>query len=765
MVRLKSGNRDRYQCNNNGAAKKRNSILMPSKSLFETLDEDLSVNSLENNVSKKIVHRENLLERIEEIFSGNEGRDENEVSALLQELHIVSIGIVDAIIDVDSLKLCVDEKKCSPTRHQIAPTQQVLGKTTFLWNGENYLLKMLTDLQHTSPLTLLKDASNFGLHTFYRNPFLLPFDVDKMVTFQIIPGDSLHDENAMYTVPWQTNIANIKRASRRILNEEKMSPHEAQKAIEVSKMNRDSGANMIELTIYPTPLLNFKGLKDVVDSPKLTYDDALVVYHTWTFICADASYQYSIQNFQITKTKLFKVVRDELGGLIFHFKQYASGTRKIAFPVLLITTLYPIILRHLLKLELLRIKSSEPLTGIKAWLLSTVSRCFRMSGAKINVELLKFQNSTESTSSDYCFLHKSMSMNNLSIRDSTNDSLNSHERETIAYEPNVSKCNSRHKTLVSEPLLEGYSPVPIRCIVSITEGDFMMRIIQGVPEEILPGEKIRIGHPFHSINYTVCAKKDESIPFTGRQICITEPFDYSPLLHEEFKKLDDTIEVLHDPLYRMKQKKVQESKFHPMKSLTVLDSGSQDAFEKERQQLLIGKGERKRTPLTFAKLRVWKLVPEELDRRLQWRRDFDNGNIPWYVLDADSVNCRHFRVQQTFSEIEENCFDSITEPYHKIHQQRLLYFEKVHLDDIISETYITVCNWHPVSSSIDIFKWAKLARGMKFLSRVKNSNHEVDMAFLRHSENRTLDFTKFKSVLLDMATIKFPSSRYHSTVS
>ena len=121
-------------------------------------------------------------------------------------------------------------------------------------------------------------------------------------------------------------------------------------------------------------------------------------------------------------------------------------------------------------------------------------------------------------------------------------------------------------------------------------------------------------------------------------------------------------------------------------------------------------------------------------------------------------------VRMNLSDVEKLCYDSITNPDISAQQQRLHYFEKVDLRSIIVETYKCVCQWHPVTASIDNVKWAKLARKMEFLASVKNSNHEVDMAFFRHSSNRKLDLKQFQRVLEDMALLKYPSRKFSQNV-
>ena len=46
---------------------------------------------------------------------------------------------------------------------------------------------------------------------------------------------------------------------------------------------------------------------------------------------------------------------------------------------------------------------------------------------------------------------------------------------------------------------------------------------------------------------------------------------------------------------------------------------------------------------------------------------------------------------------------------------------------------------------------------MKFLSNVKNANHEIDMAFVRRNQDRKLDLARFHAIFDDIASIQYPS--------
>ena len=102
-----------------------------------------------------------------------------------------------------------------------------------------------------------------------------------------------------------------------------------------------------------------------------------------------------------------------------------------------------------------------------------------------------------------------------------------------------------------------------------------------------------------------------------------------------------------------------------------------------------------------------------------------------------------------------------------MHQQRVNYFESIPLSNVIDEAFHSVCRWHPKGNLIDNVKWAKLSRKMRFLSNMKNANHEIDMAFVRRNQDRKLDLARFHAIFDDIASIQYPaltrevSSVYH----
>lgn len=162
-------------------------------------------------------------------------------------------------------------------------------------------------------------------------------------------------------------------------------------------------------------------------------------------------------------------------------------------------------------------------------------------------------------------------------------------------------------------------------------------------------------------------------------------------------------------------------------------------------------------------LKIWKLIPQKNDKRRKWRRQYDDGDISWVseYSDFDGYT-ENFRIKIKWKDVEEYCRDCLCDPENSIHQQRVFYFEEVSILKIIEETFHLICQWHPVSNAIDNVKWSKLARKMRFLSKVKNSGHEVDMAFVRQikaRKERKLSLDMFIATLQDIALLQYPSHR------
>jgi tetratricopeptide (TPR) repeat protein len=340
------------------------------------------------------------------------------------------------------------------------------------------------------------------------------------------------------------------------------------------------------------------------------------------------------------------------------------------------------------------------------------------------------------------------------------ENIQSRDKENETVERNISEQsdeNMPRKKIRDIPLCRTFVPLPVHMLVTTREGATALEIkdnedIQG----LIPGDVIRIAHPYYSHHYMI-----ESV--TNNVIHINKAFDYTPLLMRKLDDSEDAIERLHNP------NKNHASKRSFRENVPLFPLAESTAFSVESSKIINAltlQNIDERPQLCLLQTRVWKLVHVDHDKRLWWRRQHDDGLVPWYKeFDEHSGFIRNLNVDVNLCELEMLCFDSFLNPDQSIHQQRVHYFEQVSLDDIIDETFRVVCDWYPKGSTIDIFKWAKLARSMKFLSTMRNSNHEVDMAFLRRQSQKKLTLKQFKSVLIDMAILRFPPPRYNESES
>jgi hypothetical protein len=329
-------------------------------------------------------------------------------------------------------------------------------------------------------------------------------------------------------------------------------------------------------------------------------------------------------------------------------------------------------------------------------------------------------------------------------------------RKSEIVEQNISEgCTiemGARNNLGDVPLRQRVVPFPVHMLVSTREGEATFEITCNQDTRgLVPGDFIHIAHPYYSHQYLI-----KSV--TNNFIQMDKEFDYTPFLMKEIDAGNDTIERLHNPNRRQKSEFLSSENVPliPLIESSVFSSDSSTVIHALTLQNMV-----ERTPLRILQTRVWRLVPVEHDKRILWRRLYDNGTVPWYQeFNENSGIVRHLNVDIKLCDLEKHCFDSFLDPDQSIHQQRVHYFEKVNSNEIILETFKTICDWHPKGSTIDIFKWTKLARSMKFLSTIRNSNHEVNMAFFRHQSQRKLTLEQFYFVLKDMAKCRFPLSRY-----
>jgi hypothetical protein len=292
-------------------------------------------------------------------------------------------------------------------------------------------------------------------------------------------------------------------------------------------------------------------------------------------------------------------------------------------------------------------------------------------------------------------------------------------------------------------------PFPVAITVNLIEGSRVVTVNGDMHDAmtVKAGDVVRIYDAHESSSWTVATSPsvndDGSIAFHLGVV-----YDHSRIVAQETKARND---ILNRLCYPYKKDADAAPVIHqPPEPVSTHEE------ERRIRHVASDENESIHSPLHIKEARIWKLVPEEEDTRTRWRREYDDGAIAW---EKDNAGRRrtHFRVRVNLEMIERSCIDS-PYPLHKcIHQQRVSFFESVPLTDVIDEAFHNVCRWHPKGTLIDNVKWAKLSRKMKFLSNVKNSKHEIDMAFVRHNQDRKLDLARFHAIFEDIASIQYPS--------
>jgi hypothetical protein len=223
---------------------------------------------------------------------------------------------------------------------------------------------------------------------------------------------------------------------------------------------------------------------------------------------------------------------------------------------------------------------------------------------------------------------------------------------------------------------------------------------------------------------------------------LSAAYDHSKIVAQEKKTRDDAI-------YRLCYGHKRELTQSPDRVLSnIIPNYHHDVASDQRSSV--------RSDLHIKEAKIWKLIPEDKDSRPPWRKMYDDQLVPWTEEYAGSnKHSKLFRVKIKMETIERSCRDS---PHLQcIHQQRVKFFEHVLLTKVIDEAFLAVCQWHPKGNLVDNVKWAKLSRKMRFMSNMKNAKHEIDMAFVRHNQDRKLDLARFHAILKDIASMQYPA--------
>ena len=700
------------------------------------LKQGTAISALKDEVIASIRHREILLDRIRVLLTSSEQnaingeskiRNESKsrsITKMFNAIHNASLHVIERIISIDvmsqSVIIATESESISKDDNLQHVASMLVSRDfplSFSWLGQNYLIKMISDLQFiccaNEMMTILLPEKK----TLYRNPFLIPLDLDEVMGFvPDIPCTSSNSKKArMKRVPWKVNLHRVKRAGSRILFEEHRSVYGDKNICHVfPKQEINRGEKYIDVTLPPAPMIDINDLEKILSSPNLSFDDALVIAFVRLLLGCDIE-SITCEGGYIPRLSLFRLARQPIEIIS---QELAHKEKMVSIDRNILSNMYSMMTRNLVKGEMLNTMNScdGPIKCVKVWLFQILER---ESGKLKEAKACEYDSNNDEllNNSDYmeneCQAHANVFRKNGTPRLVSNRLVSNRLRQKTPKVDNKSK----------------YSPIPIWINVSIRHGGNKAQVINGdFAGSITIGNSIRIVHPDDAFVYIVSRVERSCFYINGN-------FDLSK----------NSIGL---------KKMTLEASVLPVS--TEVDVPAEEhcgtKVSKESSTIVA---------------RVWKVVDESKDKRLQWRKEYDNGFVPWFFSDQHYGYAKqYFGVKLKWDDIEKLCFDVSFCPDTCIHQQRLHYFEKVSLDEIVHETYKTVCRcWHPVTQTIDNMKWAKVARTMKFLSTVKNANYEVDMAFFRHSQNKKMGISQFKALLLDMALRRYSSARYEGRVS
>ena len=723
-------------------------------------NEEGHTTALSQDTAAAVRNREVLLGRLLAIQSADPTvkTSRRKVLRLLYGLHCASLCAVESIISWNCGSAGRSEARdCgSSTSH---------WRARFQWKGRSYLLKMLNDSNFV--LSLPEVSSVFGgvdLMPSDRNPFLLPLDVNLIMEHipekgSILRNQSNIDGKALLdVVPWKVDLRRVKCASSYILSEEQMISNGDM--IETkSYFSCSYGCTGGDRTWLRFPLLqlNRQKLEEQTTNPKPCIEVAVVIASTRMLLgCEDDVLPPGrIQTF--TRQIAFQLLRLPLMRMFEKIKAYNPEVQSV--PVSTLQVLYPIVMHNRIDPDKLRRNGNASIAELAVWVRALMKshdgeRIHKssMKGEKRRYEVAKGSDSARKITNPQ-IVHffgqdgtrvgvENISTDNPSGRSVSTDCHNRKNKQNQIRTKLPSGMNGTSCIDSSSAHLDGNTsssskrsavnkdrvvPLPIPCLINVIEGNATVSICRGSWNGcITRGDIIRIYHPYYSSDWTV--SEDTGNLFTHEKMTLTRAYDHSNIMKKLTLSRRKADTVLNSTL-----DKVFDRTFTPSDDLNKLSEG------------LNG-------------LRIWKLIPKRDDKRPAWRTQYDDGSVSWSNDYSDLCGYTdHFHIKIKWFKIEDYCRDDICSPKHAVHQQRAHYFEMVETRKVIDEAFDAICHWHPVSSWIDNVKWAKLSRKMRFLSGVKNFGHEIDMAFLRHSNDRKLDRTGFEFILRNIAKLQYPS--------
>lgn len=727
----------------------------------------LLCDALADDVLQNIHNREALIERLEKLHRESVVSRDSRIQRLLYGIHNASLTVVEAILAWNQFKQQAWYRKKTIELHGAALNSTPADNdrsddercpfNMFSWNGQNYMQKMLSDLDFVAEIP---EVLHFMGPTtsFHRNPFLLPLNVDDLSSCH---RDKQHQRSAdskkMSRIPWKdVNIQRVQYASFILLLDEyhREAVHSSSDTIDKGDVNMalyitNPYRDITHHTKFYPPVLaaeDFAGVTCMLDPPATSV--ITICCASLILNCVDADIVNKLMF--LTKPIALKIFKQPVAALVNRALSY-NPLQKI--DPKMVNIIYPFVMHDKMEREA-TLDIPEPIILLSLWMRNLLVRTYDSESvnsrsfsvdkvfAALEIDHERRAGLKPSGDNNKSFKDDSDKENDVDANQCRNVSV---QVQTEDIEEAVEKDSSFDKLQAIKDLFDPEPikliPLPIAVTIDVTEGN-QTAIVNGDVEtasSLEPGDILRIYHPYESSDWKVLTPpntyENGKIEFK-----LVSPYDHSKIVAQEKKTRDDAI-------YRLCYGKDRTPS--PDRVLSTIDINEHHDVASDQLGSI-------RSHLHIKEARIWKLIQEDKDSRPSWKRDYDDELVPWgedYAVGNKYAEL--FRVRIKMETMERDCVDS---PYlHCVHQQRVKFFEHVSLTKVIDEAFQNVCRWHPRGNLVDNVKWAKLSRKMKFMSNMKNAKHEIDMAFVRHNQDRKLDAARFHSILKDIASMQYPA--------
>lgn len=668
----------------------------------------------------------------------------------------------------------------SPEDMCYSPTNPEQSKPMrFIWRGGNYLTKMLSDTVMLKYVPYIFDIMGSDF-TIDRNPFLLPLaTLENTLLF--------HRSSYVNTDSYQALSLNEKLDAKRIesaslillsLEEDKGRNRKYEDVSLETETEQDikqkplsiSSMDTVHTPPFPLPMLNREELQDYSSMPRPPLSIATIIACTRMLLKCDENSSVGCWDSipPLTAAMVCRLLRQPVQPILSNLKAFyreydphtsvSSNTLHIIYPIILNSKIDPIEIER---------KHSRSIGILAAWLknivLFEVDKRIREHFHKESHLESSIPSEAQKIKFDKIFVQEMINTHFSEEEpllfsewgdgnDSSQITKNEKQKETKELKAKIqkkknNKCSSKLKkknhndnsnSCMTYSLSKYHLDNSLEQVLTSDNDDFE---VEQIPESIRT-EIERVPTPLPILVNMMEGRKS---------IVIVNDCEVGNLKYGDILRIGDVHKSADWLLIRDKAAHLSKPKFildKPYKHYDFLTNV--DAVENEEKD----------NEHEWKNLKIWKLIPKELDKREPWRRQYDDCDVPWIDhFDTDSGNATNFNVVLPWWVVEDSCRDALYGPEHCLHEQRVFYFKQVSLSKIIEETFDSMCRWHPTGNAVDNVKWSKLARKMKFLSNIKNTGHEVDMAFVRQMRlrrDRKLDLEAFSSILEDVALIQYP---------